>query len=178
MMARKKQPADLRAFAEWAIGHVEGWADAAGQAREPWKAASLDLARNRLRDARILLALPASDVRHESAPGVAMEAVLNAAMLYGAAVGDVMNDGSRERKRGARMAAKAKAAADPKAAAKAGALALWIERHGGKRPNLRTVEQFATEVMRLWPVLTSVDTIRKWSAGWTKQAKAGQQPTL
>lgn len=178
MMARKKQPADLRAFAEWAIGHVEGWADGAGQAREPWKAASLDLARNRLRDARILLALPASDVRHESAPGVAMEAVLNAAMLYGAAVGDVMNDGSRERKRVARMAAKAKAAADPKAAAKAGALALWIERHKGEHPRLGTVEQFATEVMHRWPVLKSSVTIRRWSAKWTKQVRAGAEPTL
>lgn len=61
--------------------------------------------------------------------------------------------------------------------AKANALALWKERDAGKRPELRTVEQFATEVMRLWPVLTSHKVICGWSSNWTKEARAGKTPT-
>ncbi|MFP5374533.1 MAG: hypothetical protein ACLGHW_06500 [Gammaproteobacteria bacterium] len=62
---------------------------------------------------------------------------------------------------------------DPKQVAKARALELWKERHAGQHPKLRTVEQFATEVMRRWPVLTSPNVIRRWSAEWTKAARAG-----
>ncbi len=77
-----------------------------------------------------------------------------------------------------RAAAKAKAAANPKTRAKASALTLWIERHEGKHPNLGTVEQFATEVMRRWPVLTSAKVICGWSAKWSKQVRAGEHPHL
>ncbi len=73
---------------------------------------------------------------------------------------------------------KAKAAKSPKAAAKRDALALWIERHEGKQPGLRTVEQFAMEVMRRCPVLESSVTICRWSAKWTKQVREGGRPTL
>lgn len=63
-----------------------------------------------------------------------------------------------------------------KAAAKVGALELWKERNAGEHPKLRTVEQFATEVMRRWPVLTSAKVICGWSARWTKEVKDGKNP--
>ena len=65
---------------------------------------------------------------------------------------------------------------DGKQAAKGFALELWKERFAGKHPNLRTVEQYATEVMRRCPVLESSKVICGWSAKWTKQAKAGETP--
>ena len=63
-----------------------------------------------------------------------------------------------------------------KAEAKAGALELWKERHAGKHPKLRTVEQYATEVMHRWPILQSSTVICRWSAKWTKEVKAGKNP--
>lgn len=66
---------------------------------------------------------------------------------------------------------------DGKQAAKAGALALWLERDEGKQRKLVTVEQFAIEVMRRWPVLRSSKVICGWSAGWTKDVKAGRTPS-
>lgn len=72
-----------------------------------------------------------------------------------------------------RIAAKTNA---PKQAAKACAFELWNERRAGKHPKLRTVEQFATEVMRRWPVLTSSKVICGWSAQWTREAQAGTAP--
>lgn len=63
-----------------------------------------------------------------------------------------------------------------KAVAKAAALALWKERAAGKHPKLRTVEQYATEVMYRWPILQSSKVICGWSAKWTKQVKAGKNP--
>ena len=66
--------------------------------------------------------------------------------------------------------------AKQKAEAKAGALALWKERQAGRHPKLRTVEQFATEVMRRWPVLSSAKVICGWSARWTKEVKGGKNP--
>jgi hypothetical protein len=77
----------------------------------------------------------------------------------------------------ARAAQSARARNDPKQAAKAGALALWIERREGKHPSLRTVEQFAIEVMRRWPVLQSSKVICGWSAKWTKQARDRKTPS-
>lgn len=64
----------------------------------------------------------------------------------------------------------------PKARAKAGAFELWKERYAGKHPKLRTVEQYATEVMSRWPVLTSAKVICGWSAKWSKEAKSGEDP--
>lgn len=77
------------------------------------------------------------------------------------------------RSAGARHAAKAKVKLDKdgKQAAKAGAKKLWKEWKGGRHPNLRTTDHFATEVMRRWPALTSADTIRRWSATWGKEPK-------
>jgi len=63
-----------------------------------------------------------------------------------------------------------------KAEAKSGALLLWQERRAGKHPKLGTVEQYATEVMRRWPVLKSPKVICGWSARWTKEVKAGKNP--
>lgn len=77
------------------------------------------------------------------------------------------------RKRGALV----RHANDPKQAAKAGALELWMERHAGKHPKLRTVDQFAMEVIRRWPVLQSIGTIREWSRKWSKQVREGEAPT-
>lgn len=70
----------------------------------------------------------------------------------------------------------ARHAADPKQLAKAGALDLWKERQKGKQPKLRTVEQFATEVMRRWPILTSSKVICGWSAKWTRELREGRTP--
>ncbi len=67
---------------------------------------------------------------------------------------------------------------DGKQAAKSGALELWKERNAGGHPKLRTVEQFATEVMQRWPVLTSSNVIRRWSAEWSKTVREGRDPTL
>lgn len=61
-------------------------------------------------------------------------------------------------------------------AAKAAALELWKERYAGKHPKLRTVEQFATEVMRRWPVLKSSKVICGWSAKWSSEVRAGRTP--
>ena len=74
----------------------------------------------------------------------------------------------------ARAAAQAKLANDPVQAAKAEAFKLWQERHAGKHPKLGTNEQFATECMRRWPVLTSSKVICGWCTAWTKEAKAKQ----
>ena len=76
----------------------------------------------------------------------------------------------------ARKAAGRKKANDPKSKAKSEALDLWKERQAGKHPKLRTVEQFATEVMRRWPVLTSSKVICGWSAKWTKEVQLGKNP--
>lgn len=67
---------------------------------------------------------------------------------------------------------------DPKQAAKGGALVLWNERRAGKHPKLRTVEQFAMEVMRRWPVLKSSKVICGWSAKWTKDVREGRTPAV
>ena len=61
--------------------------------------------------------------------------------------------------------------------AKKKALGLWEERHEGMHPNLRTVEQWAVEVIRRWPVLTSIAVVKRWSTEWTKQVKAGKKPS-
>lgn len=82
-----------------------------------------------------------------------------------------------EQRRFRQLGASRKKARDPKQAAKAAALELWKERHAGERPDLRTVEQFAIEVMRMYPILESAKTIAGWSAKWTKQARAGETPT-
>lgn len=70
-----------------------------------------------------------------------------------------------------------KLAKDPIQAIKPHVLALWEERNAGKHPNLRRVQDFATEAMRRWPVLTNAKTIEGWSAKWTKQVKAGENPS-
>jgi len=59
-----------------------------------------------------------------------------------------------------------------KQAARVEAKKLWQERHAGKHPKLRTNEQFATECMRRWPVLTSAKVICGWCTVWAKEAKA------
>lgn len=76
-----------------------------------------------------------------------------------------------------RRAALRRHALDPKQEAKAFALELWKERHAGRRPDLRTVAQFATEVMRQREVLQSAKVIEAWSAKWSKQVRSGQDPS-
>lgn len=80
---------------------------------------------------------------------------------------------TQSRKAQSAKGARAKHEKDPKQVAKAGAFELWKERHAGQHPKLRTVEQFAMEVMRRWPVLTSSKVITQWSAAWTKSAREG-----
>lgn len=76
-----------------------------------------------------------------------------------------------------RLGALNKLRADPKQLAKRGALDLWKERHAGMHPSLRRVQDFATEVMRRWPILTNAKTIEGWSAKWSKEVKEGRTPT-
>ena len=59
------------------------------------------------------------------------------------------------------------------------AFELWEKREHGRlqpehRTALRTEEQFAMEVVRLWPDLTTIGTVRKWSTEWRKQARRDQ----
>lgn len=70
-----------------------------------------------------------------------------------------------------------KLAKDPIQAIKPHVLTLWKERDAGKHPKLRRVQDFAAEAMRRWPVLTNAKTIEGWSAKWTKQVKAGDNPS-
>lgn len=81
-----------------------------------------------------------------------------------------------ENQRARRRGAKKRLENDPRQAAKVGALQLWLERHEGKHPRLRTVEQYAIEVMRRWPVLTSVKVICGWSAAWSRDVREGRTP--
>lgn len=76
----------------------------------------------------------------------------------------------------ARTAALIRHEKDPKQKAKAEAKELWNEWKAGKHPNIRRVEDFATEVRRLWPELTSAKVIEGWSAKWSKAAKNGDAP--
>ena len=72
-----------------------------------------------------------------------------------------------------RKGAAARLAKDPTARAKQQAKGetrkLWHERRLGKHPKLRTNEQFATEAMRRWPVLTSSKVICGWCTKWNKE---------
>ncbi len=60
---------------------------------------------------------------------------------------------------------------DGKQAAKAMAKKLWLERRDGLHPRLKANEQFATEVMHRWPILTSSKVICGWCTDWNKQVK-------
>lgn len=75
----------------------------------------------------------------------------------------------------ARQGGRAKLAKNPEAAAKerakTAALALWKEREAGKHPKLRTEDQFAIEVCRRWPVLTSIAVVKKWSTSWRAESR-------
>ena len=109
----------------------------------------------------------------------AMSAGWHLARISWAVTGSLL-DGGDARSYNAAKGGSGKIAKNPeaaaKAAAKAAALELWKERHAGKHPKLGTVEQYATEVMRRWPLLTSAKVICGWSAKWTKQVRAGQNP--
>lgn len=58
---------------------------------------------------------------------------------------------------------------DGKQAAKRQAHILWKEWKAGKHKKIRTVEQFAMEVMRRYPMLRSANVIRKWSTAWARE---------
>jgi hypothetical protein len=45
---------------------------------------------------------------------------------------------------------------------------LWLEREDGKHPKLRTEDQFAMEVARRWPIISSISAIKKRSAEWRR----------
>jgi hypothetical protein len=75
-------------------------------------------------------------------------------------------------KRNGYVGAAEKLAKDQKQQAKAEAKKLWQERRLGGHPKLRTQEQFATEVMRRWPILTSSKVICGWCTKWNKEAKS------
>jgi hypothetical protein len=83
---------------------------------------------------------------------------------------------TESRRKGARGKLEKNAEAAAKSAAKKSALVLWQERRHGQHPKLRTVEQFAIEVMRRWPILTSPKVICGWSSNWTKAIKKGRIP--
>jgi len=69
-----------------------------------------------------------------------------------------------------------KLANDLKQVAKAEAFELWQTRRAGQHKRLRTNEQFATETMRRWPVLTSSKVICGWCTAWEKEARAKETP--
>jgi hypothetical protein len=48
---------------------------------------------------------------------------------------------------------------------------LWQEREDGKHPKLRTEEQFALEVMRRWPLLSSISATKGRSTKWREEAR-------
>jgi hypothetical protein len=106
--------------------------------------------------------------------------VIQAAQSFGAAISmgqffDLSEELVRlEITERARRGGEARHASDPKQSAKKEAFKLWKERHAGKHPKLRTNEQFASECMRRWPVLTSAKNILGWCTEWNKQAKAGK----
>ncbi len=82
----------------------------------------------------------------------------------------LLEKNSNDRKKGALK----RHANDKKQHAKLEARKLWDEWKHGQHPRIRTVEQFATETLRRWPVLTSANVIRRWSAQWTKETKPAQ----
>ena len=106
---------------------------------------------------RVITAAMPDDIRQD------MEKVTAAAQAIG-------------RKEQARLAVAAKLRNDPVQAAKTEATKLWQERRAGQHPRLRTNEQFATEVMRRWPVLTSSKVVCGWCTDWEKEAKANGTP--
>lgn len=115
----------------------------------------------------------------EQAYTKAMHAAWVLARLNIAVNGSLLHGGdarSRNAAKGGKGKLDKNAIAKAKADAKAEALKLWIERHAGKHPKLGTVEQFATEVMRRWPILESSKVICGWSAKWTKQVRTGATP--
>lgn len=75
-------------------------------------------------------------------------------------------------KRNGSVGAATKLAKDQKQHAKAEARKLWQARRLGMHPKLRTQEQFATEVMRRWPILTSSKVICGWCTKWNKETKS------
>jgi hypothetical protein len=64
---------------------------------------------------------------------------------------------------------------DQKQAAKASVHEFWREWNDGKHRKIKTVEQFAIEAMRRWPILKSPKVIGRWSATWSKEAKRGKE---
>ncbi len=170
---------DMRVLAESLYSDLRSNVDTT-QKHAAWHEveSTIVLASERLYAARLVLDLPASDPRYADAPAVAIEVLHRATMLYGMAAGALFGEVAPKRALTAlgRGGAAAKHAADPKQLAKTQALGLWLERHAGAHPRLRTVEQFATEVMHRWPVLTSSKVICGWSAQWTREVSDGKHP--
>lgn len=161
---------DNRSFAELMFAGWEKQIQGPRGAIKPWAA---ELAEQEMLAARLVLDLPTTDARYADAPFVAIEAIARAAMLFGVVAGDKLSEKDRfALMNKARAGAAAKLKNDPKQRAKAAALRLWQERHAGKHPHLRTNEQFAMEVLRRYPVLTSSSVICGWCAMWTREAKS------
>lgn len=127
----------------------------------------------------LLYSVRAIDAAHGKATADPWPLVVSAARLSGNAIGihlgsptpqDVAKIAAATRTVLARKAGRARAAADPKQAAKAAAFALWNERRAGKHPKLRTNEHFAAECLRQWPVLSSSKVILGWCTQWHKEA--------
>lgn len=72
----------------------------------------------------------------------------------------------------ARLGGKKRHENDPKQRAKIAAKNFWVEWQHGKFPKIRTVEQFAMEVMRRHPELQSSNVIRRWATAWTQELRA------
>ena len=89
------------------------------------------------------------------------------------AVNDIWNAGGDPLRENARLGGLGKAArdSDGKGAAKAEVKKLWLARHEGRHPNLRTNEQFATEAARRWPILSNLKVITGWCTEWNKEVK-------
>lgn len=70
-----------------------------------------------------------------------------------------------------RYGGRKRAAGRPAVQAKESVRSLWNEWQSGMRPQIRTVEQFATEAARQCGGEVAIGTIAKWSAKWSRERR-------
>jgi hypothetical protein len=135
--------------------------EAVGEARQPWDSPYLTAATEQLHAAELVLSLPSTDPHHSLAPAVAIEAIIAAARLFGAAAGETLADDGRALRRAGRKGMAARLATDPKQAAKREILAWW---NGGRAlgPTIRTGAAFDRAAVKRFPVIVDTKTVLRW----------------
>jgi hypothetical protein len=114
------------------------------------------------------LLMAAKAARDDGEPGIAVRLLADGAWFLARGCTNAATAAAESvREKGAA----ARHAADPVQVAKCAAYEFWNERETGNHPRLRTEEQFAMEALRRWPVLTSAETVKKWSAQWRREKK-------